>query len=57
MLGCFQIGLGVAAAVGAVVIYKVIKNDDSLEGAAKDTKGSIKGGFKDLKGEAKSHTR
>lgn len=32
--------------MGAVVIYKVIKNDDSLEGAAKDTKGSIKGGFK-----------
>ena len=41
-----QIGLGVLAAVGAVVLYKVIKNDDSLEGAAKDTKGSIKGGFK-----------
>ncbi|KAK9803477.1 hypothetical protein WJX73_006342 [Symbiochloris irregularis] len=51
-----KIGLGVLAAIGAVVIYKVIKNDDSLEGAAKDVKGSIKGGYKDLKGEAKSAT-
>ena len=42
----WQIGLGVLAAIGAVVLYKVIKNDDSVEGAAKDVKGSIKGGFK-----------
>ncbi len=45
--------LGVAAAVGAVVIYKAINNDDSIEGAAKDLKGDIKGKYKDAKGEAK----
>ncbi|KAL0045854.1 hypothetical protein WJX82_006828 [Trebouxia sp. C0006] len=42
--------LGVAAAVGAVVIYKAINNDDSIEGAAKDLKGDIKGKYKDAKG-------
>lgn len=35
---------------------QVIKNDDSIEGAAKDVKGSIKGGFKEMKGEAKGAT-
>ncbi|DBA78621.1 TPA: hypothetical protein ACH3X2_004373 [Trebouxia sp. C0005] len=49
--------LGVAAAVGAVVIYKAINNDDSIEGAAKDLKGDIKGKYKDAKGEAKGAYR
>lgn len=52
-----QVLLGVAAAVGAVVIYKAINNDDSIEGAAKDLKGDVKGKYKDIKGQAKSEYR
>ena len=52
-----QVLLGVAAAVGAVVIYKAVNNDDSIEGAAKDLKGDVKGKYKDAKGEAKGAYR
>ncbi|BDA45752.1 g10208 [Coccomyxa elongata] len=48
-----NIVIGVAAVLGGLVLWKVIKNDDSIEGAAKDLKGDIKGRFKDAKGEAK----
>ncbi|CAK0782835.1 hypothetical protein CVIRNUC_006030 [Coccomyxa viridis] len=48
-----NIAIGVAAVLGGLVLYKVIKNDDSVEGAARDLKGQAKGAFKDAKGEAK----
>ena len=48
-----QVLLGVAAAVAGVIIYKAVNNDDSIERAAKDLKGDVKGKYKDAKGEAK----
>ena len=45
------------ALVGALVVYKLVTNDDSLSGAAKDLKGSAKGTFKDIKGDVKGKAR
>ena len=40
------------AIIGAVVLYKVFQGS-SVEGAIRETKGSIKGGYKEAKGNAK----
>lgn len=40
------------AIIGAVVLYKVFQGS-SVEGAIRDTKGTIKGGYKDAKGSVK----
>lgn len=39
-----KVGLFALAALGFIVVYKLVTNDDSLSGAAKDVKGSVKGG-------------
>lgn len=47
-----QLGFIVCAVIGGVVLYKVFQGS-SVEGAIRDTKGSLKGGFKEAKGSAK----
>lgn len=47
-----QLGFVVCAVIGGVVLYKVFQGS-SVEGAIRDTKGSIKGGFKEAKGSAR----
>ena len=41
------------AIIGAIVIYKFVFQGNSVEGAIRDTKGTIKGGYKDAKGSVK----
>lgn len=47
-----QLGFVVCAVIGGVVLYKVFQGS-SVEGAIRDTKGSLKGGFKEAKGSAR----
>ena len=47
------VGIIALAVVGALVVYKLVANDDSLSGQAKDLKGDIKGTWKDVKGDVK----
>lgn len=47
-----QLGFVVLAVIGGVVLYKVFQGS-SVEGAIRDTKGSIKGSYKEAKGSAR----
>lgn len=47
-----QLGFVMCAVIGGVVLYKVFQGS-SVEGAIRDTKGSLKGGFKEAKGSAR----
>ena len=51
------VGIVALAVIGALVVYKLATNDDSISGAAKDLKGSVKGNFKDLKGDVKGNMK
>lgn len=51
-----QLAFVVCAIIGGVVLYKVFQGS-SVEGAIRDTKGSIKGGFKEAKGSARVKLR
>lgn len=51
------VGIIALTVVGALVVYKLVTNDDSLSGVAKDIKGSVKGNYKDIKGDLKGRAK